>query len=262
MFQHGNSIGALRCPCWHVAGGGWKRWRTPSPGWGAILAGRSTPICGSGPDAGFRVAFIVGIERPLYPRDVEPADHTHAFDTYCQPFLAGYSAAEQLRGRNRGANSSGETQPHELHRLPRRPLAGSGRSSRRCTESLDPTERVEAWLARNRRVMRPAPKARPMGYRASGPVLAVVVLGCHCGVQHHGLLAYYPAPDRVRSRSCGSPIPEAMDGLDDPGMHGHRGALDPAVPEVEPPASGRDLHLRYGGVVRDYAADEGKPDLP
>jgi hypothetical protein len=34
-------------------------------------------------------AFSYGIERPLYPTDIEPANHTHAFDIYCQPFLQG-----------------------------------------------------------------------------------------------------------------------------------------------------------------------------
>ena len=26
------------------------------------------------------------IDGPLYPRGVQPADHTHAFDSYCNPF--------------------------------------------------------------------------------------------------------------------------------------------------------------------------------
>ncbi|MFY7969364.1 MAG: permease, partial [Pirellulaceae bacterium] len=29
------------------------------------------------------------IDRPLSPEGVQPADHTHAFDMYCNPFLQG-----------------------------------------------------------------------------------------------------------------------------------------------------------------------------
>jgi hypothetical protein len=29
------------------------------------------------------------LDRPLRPKGIEPADHTHAFDTYCNPFTSG-----------------------------------------------------------------------------------------------------------------------------------------------------------------------------
>ncbi|MFM7929497.1 MAG: hypothetical protein ACKO9Q_17460, partial [Pirellula sp.] len=29
------------------------------------------------------------LDRPLRPKGIEPADHTHAFDTYCNPFVKG-----------------------------------------------------------------------------------------------------------------------------------------------------------------------------
>jgi hypothetical protein len=35
------------------------------------------------------ITFSYGIERPLYPTDIEPANHTHAFDIFCQPFSPG-----------------------------------------------------------------------------------------------------------------------------------------------------------------------------
>lgn len=107
MFQHGNSIGAaftlltlgagmnLGLLVWMVVNYGWKQAAT----WLAMM-------------------FVVviglsyGIERPLYPADVEPANHTHAFDSYCLPFEHGVTPPQgylaELDRRLRF-----ETQPHE-----------------------------------------------------------------------------------------------------------------------------------------------------
>ncbi len=35
------------------------------------------------------VGISYGVDGPLLPHGVEPADHTHAFDNYCNPFSQG-----------------------------------------------------------------------------------------------------------------------------------------------------------------------------
>ncbi len=42
------------------------------------------------------LGLAYGIERPLFPRDIEPANHTHAFDIYCQPFSSNQGGFLQL----------------------------------------------------------------------------------------------------------------------------------------------------------------------
>ena len=81
MFHHGNSIGAaftllvlgtgvnLGLMGWTVVNYRWK----PSMVWLGCL---------------IMVVLTIGyaVDRPLRPKGVEPADHTHAFDVYCNPF--------------------------------------------------------------------------------------------------------------------------------------------------------------------------------
>lgn len=81
MFQHANSIGAafvllvlgagmnLGLAAWMFRQYGLKK----SLVWFALLMA-------------VVLALAYGVEKPLFPKDVEPANHTHAFDIYCQPF--------------------------------------------------------------------------------------------------------------------------------------------------------------------------------
>lgn len=86
MFQHGNSIAAsftllalgtgvnLGMLMWMVVH---YRWR-PTLCWlGCLIA--------------IVLAMSYGIDRPLQPKGIEPADHTHAFDIYCNPFTTSES---------------------------------------------------------------------------------------------------------------------------------------------------------------------------
>jgi uncharacterized protein len=84
MFQHANSVGAafvlltlgagvnLGTIAWCCRNYGFAR----GLGWLAML-----------------VSVVLGlayaIEAPLYPSEIEPPGHTHAFDIYCRPFEAG-----------------------------------------------------------------------------------------------------------------------------------------------------------------------------
>jgi len=81
MFQHGNSVGAafallilgaglnFGIIAWMYFNYGWQK----STAWMGIL-----------------LAVVIGLgyalEKPLYPTDIEAANHTHAFDIYCCPF--------------------------------------------------------------------------------------------------------------------------------------------------------------------------------
>jgi uncharacterized membrane protein YraQ (UPF0718 family) len=81
MFQHGNSIGAaftllvlgagvnLGLIAWSVTNYKWK----PTLVW---IVGLLSIV----------LALAYCVDRPLRPKGVEPADHTHAFDCYCNPF--------------------------------------------------------------------------------------------------------------------------------------------------------------------------------
>lgn len=82
MFQHGNSIAAsftlltlgtgvnLGMILWMAQHYRWK----PTAVWLGCLVATV-------------LVMSYGIDRPLSPKGVEPADHTHAFDGYCNPFV-------------------------------------------------------------------------------------------------------------------------------------------------------------------------------
>lgn len=81
MFQHGNSIGAAFILLIFGAGMnlGLLVWMWLNYGWKKFLVWIALMLV-------IVMSLSYGIERPLYPTDIEPADHTHAFDIYCRPF--------------------------------------------------------------------------------------------------------------------------------------------------------------------------------
>ncbi|MDX1967770.1 MAG: permease [Planctomycetaceae bacterium] len=185
MFQHGNSIGAAFILLTFGAGMnlGLLVWMIANYGI------RKTGIW-------FGMLFVVvlglsyGIERPLYPTDIEPADHTHAFDNYCQPFHAdaqpvgGFSGEILRRVRM-------ETLPHE--QIGAGLLAGLivlGLGLR----VLDRWWVMERWL-----------ESRPAQSEAAAPQLGwdivvpnTVLAGCGLlgivAMSVVGCFAYYPDP--------------------------------------------------------------------
>lgn len=183
MFQHGNSIGAafilltfgagmnLGLLSWMVIYYGWKK----AVLWFAIMLS-------------IVIAFSYGIERPLYPQDIEPADHTHAFDNYCQPYQQGpapplgYPADLWQRVRQ-------DTQPHEIAGASAMLvliLLGLG------LRLLDRTWVIETWLNRPA-VSGPAGVGR-WDIVLPGPVLAMAGLLAIVGLSVVGCFAYYPPP--------------------------------------------------------------------
>ena len=81
MFQHGNSIGAafsllilgaganIGVVAWFVVTFGWRRTVT----FLAVLSATT-------------IALAYAVDKPLYPKGIEPAGHSHAFDVYTHPF--------------------------------------------------------------------------------------------------------------------------------------------------------------------------------
>jgi hypothetical protein len=183
MFQHGNSVGAAFVLLAFGAGMNFGTvawmWRTygsrPSLAWlGLLLA--------------VVVALSYGIERPLRPADSPAADHTHAFDIYCRPFMVGIddpltTALARLR-QNRGL--------HEVVGL--WILAGlfvAGVVLRTC----DRRNRVEVWLERSV----PAGDRGSRGFDLVVPnsvVGGLIVLGI-VAFSVVGCFAYYPPAEEV-----------------------------------------------------------------
>jgi uncharacterized protein len=184
MFQHGNSIGAafillifgagMNCGLlvWMLRHYGLKQC--------AIWIGLMLAVV---------VTLSYGIERPLYPTDVEPADHTHAFDIYCQPFAAvppeGYVADIWRRVRL-------DTQLHEIVGAV---LVGCLVLGGLGLKWLDRRWVIETWLNKPAAVsLKPRSK---WDVNVPGPVLAgVAFLAILCG-SVVGCFAYYPTPDET-----------------------------------------------------------------
>jgi len=84
MFQHGNSVGAAFCLLVLGAGVnfGLVAFLTCNYGFARGLGGLGILIA-------VVLALGYAIEKPLYPAEIDPAGHTHAFDSYCRPFLDG-----------------------------------------------------------------------------------------------------------------------------------------------------------------------------
>jgi len=135
MFQHGNSIAAAFTLL--VLGTGLNvgmLW------WIAKQYGMKKMLSWVGMLVAFVLLLAYTVGKPLYPKGVEPAGHTHAFDNYCAPFNEGVdnvpAAALKL------LNDS--LLPHELVSL-----AGLGVLILvgGCLAAFDRQGRFEAYLA-------------------------------------------------------------------------------------------------------------------
>jgi hypothetical protein len=187
MFQHGNSIGAAFILLTFGAGMnlGLMAWMWLNYGWRrlAVWCGLMLLVV---------VGLSYGIERPLYPRDVEPAGHTHAFDGYCAPFPPGSSpsggyVAEIIRRVRL------ETQPHEWFGagvLVCLAVVGG------LLRIFDPKGRIDAWLVRRNATEGGRTLSR-YDMEVPGPVLALVGLAGIVAMSIVGCYAYYPEPGEV-----------------------------------------------------------------
>lgn len=182
MFQHGNSIGAAFILLCFGAGMnlGLLAWMWWHYGWRKLGVWFSLMLL-------VVVGISYGIERPLYPQAIEPANHTHAFDRYCAPFPPGFSPAAgfpaEIAKRIRL-----ETQPHEWFGLA---AVGFFAVIGGLLRVFDPTGRLDAWLAQQ-----PAATSPRGQYDIAlpAPVLGACGLAGIVVVSIAGCFAYYPEP--------------------------------------------------------------------
>jgi hypothetical protein len=94
MFQHGNSIAASFTLLALGTGVnlGMLTWIIRNYRWSRTLAWLGCLVL-------LVLGLSYGIDRPLRPKGVEEADHTHAFDVYCNPFSAGTTDLLQMSRR-------------------------------------------------------------------------------------------------------------------------------------------------------------------
>ena len=144
MFQHANSVGAafvlltlgaginLGLIAWVFRNYGLARGLT----WIAILLAVVLPLA-------------YAVENPLYPSEIEPPGHTHAFDIYCRPFDNSSSGLPQM------VLAKLKEDLHPFERVGLTVLALLGATGL-ALKWLDRRWRVEDWLERPQE-----PDARP-----------------------------------------------------------------------------------------------------
>jgi uncharacterized membrane protein YraQ (UPF0718 family) len=183
MFQHANSVGAA--------------FVLLTLGAGVNLGLIAWVLCNYGVRRGLAwlglllaVVLVVAyaIEDPLYPREIAPPGHTHAFDMYCRPFHAG----ESHPARAVVSKLREDLLPFErVSLIALGTLAALGLSLR----ALDRRWRVESWLERPQE-----PTGRPAGWSdvaVPAPVLGGVALFGLVALSVVGCYAFYPAPAEV-----------------------------------------------------------------
>ncbi|MGE3819490.1 MAG: permease [Isosphaeraceae bacterium] len=184
MFQHGNSVAAAFVLLTFGAGAnlGLLAWIARSYG-----AMRSASWLGG------LLVMVLGLayamDRPLTPRGIEPAGHTHAFDIYCCPFQPGGGGPAVV-----GKELAEEVMPHEIKALG--VLLGIGLLGL-ALNRLDRRWRIEDWLER---APDPSGARRPRSrfdVTIPGPVLGGVGL---LGLIAFSVLAcytYYPPAEQI-----------------------------------------------------------------
>jgi hypothetical protein len=183
MFQHANSVGAAFVLLTLGAGInlGLIAWvfRNYGPArglsWIAILLA-------------VVIALAYAVENPLYPSEIEPPGHTHAFDIYCRPNLGGSKDLPQMVF----AKIKEDVQPFERVGLTVLALLVA---TGLALKGLDRRWRVEDWLERRRDpIDRPASR---LDVTVPGPVLGGIALAGLVALSLVGCYAYYPAPREV-----------------------------------------------------------------
>lgn len=180
MFQHANSVGAafvllvlgagmnMGIVFWLYREYGLKR----GTAWMVLLLG-------------IVLGLAYAVDKPLFPRDIEPANHTHAFDIYCQPFsdIAGASWPQLVSQKlQRDIN------PFEWRNLW---LLGGLVGFGVVLRLVDRSAKLELWLETEV----PASAPRRGDIIVPGPVLGFLSLAGLVAFSIVGCFAYYPAPD-------------------------------------------------------------------
>jgi hypothetical protein len=138
------------------------------------------------------LAVVLGlgyaVENPLYPSEIEPPGHTHAFDIYCRPNLGG---SEGLP-RATLAKIKEDVQPFERVGLT---VLAAMIAAGLALRAIDRRWRIEDWLERPRDpIERPASR---LDVVVPGPVLGGIALAGLVALSLVGCYAYYPAPQEI-----------------------------------------------------------------
>jgi hypothetical protein len=131
------------------------------------------------------IAIAYAIENPLYPDEIEPPGHTHAFDIYCRPFDAGASDLPAAVAAKLKEN----LQPVERVGMI---ILGSLFALGMTLRVLDRRWRIEDWLERV-----PEPSSGPAGrldVTVPGATLGLVGLAGLVVFSVIGCYMYYPSP--------------------------------------------------------------------
>ena len=181
MFQHANSPGAafvllvlgagmnMGLVAWMIRQYGWKR----SAVWFALLL---VVVLG----------LAYGVDRPLYPSEIDPADHTHAFDIYCRPFHGPVSDPRRFVMQK----LSRDTQPYERYACM---LLGVIAATGLTLNLLDRRQRIEGWLEQKPE----KDNSGQLDVEIPGPVLGGIALLGLVAVSIVGCYSYYPPPEEV-----------------------------------------------------------------
>lgn len=181
MFQHGNSVAAafalltlgtgvnLGMLAWIVRHYQWR----PAILWLGCLV---TIV----------LTMSYGLDRPLRPKGIEAADHTHAFDTYCNPFSAGegdlWASAQRV--------VSESATPAEIVALG---ILGICLSIGGLLYCLDPQQRIMQWL-----LVAPTRDKSSRDIVLPNSVIATVSLLGLIAASVVGCFLYYPPVNEIR----------------------------------------------------------------
>jgi uncharacterized membrane protein YraQ (UPF0718 family) len=179
MFQHGNSVGAAFALLVLGAGAnvGLATWMARHYGFRRSLVW-------------FVLLFLVvvglayGVDKPLRPRGVEPAGHTHAFDIYCAPFEPDVAEPWALAARQ----IQEKLAPHEMVALLAVGLIAAAGVGLRFA---DPGRRLDQWFERE------SPRPTKYDIRLPGAVLGGVAIAGLVALSVFGCYVYYPPPSEI-----------------------------------------------------------------
>lgn len=133
------------------------------------------------------LAMSYGLDRPLRPKGIEPADHTHAFDTYCNPFTSGDS--NYWNSAKRVIEEAAT--PAEILALG---LAGLTLVLGSVSRWIDPQDRLMRWMLSVPEVG----SAKTPDIVLPDWVIAVVSLGGLVAASVVACFLYYPPVSEIR----------------------------------------------------------------
>jgi uncharacterized protein len=134
------------------------------------------------------IGLAYAVENPLYPSEIQPPGHTHAFDIYCRPY--------DRHSRDLPATVFNKLK-EDLHPFERVGLTVVGllMATGLALKWLDRRWRIEDWLERPRDLEAQPPSRFDVAI--PGPVLGGIALAGLVGLSVVGCYAYYPAQQEV-----------------------------------------------------------------